>query len=90
MVQSLIPKTRFLGRAEGMYKFTDFTVILPFLIPNVGIFFLRMCPGRHFALRTLFLNILRTLATFDIHPPAGHALGVKFHKVIVRCVALPL
>ena len=26
----------------------------------------RMCPGRHFALRVLFLTVARTLAAFDI------------------------
>jgi hypothetical protein len=28
--------------------------------------FHRICPGRHFALRVLFLTVARTLATFDI------------------------
>ena len=33
--------------------------------------FYRICPGKHFALRALFLTIARTLATFDISKCVG-------------------
>ncbi|KAF9646067.1 cytochrome P450 [Thelephora ganbajun] len=44
----------------------------------------RICPGRWFALRTLFLNIACTLAIFDIEAPAGEKLEPKFHESHVR------
>ena len=31
----------------------------------------RICPGRHLALRMLYLAVARILATFDILPPVG-------------------
>ena len=44
----------------------------------------RICPGRWFALRTLFLNIACTLAVFDIEVPPGEKLEPKFHESHVR------
>jgi cytochrome P450 len=38
----------------------------------------RICPGRHFAVRTLFLDIARVLALFDIEAPVGEDLEAKF------------
>jgi len=46
----------------------------------------RICPGKWFALRTLFLNIACTLAVFDIEAPAGEKLEPKFHESPVRFV----
>jgi cytochrome P450 len=37
-----------------------------FLVLNTGGNFIRICPGRHFVLRVLWLTIARVLATFDI------------------------
>jgi len=44
----------------------------------------RVCPGRHFALRTLFLNISCTLATLDIEPLEGQTLEGRFHENAIR------
>ena len=44
----------------------------------------RGCPGRHFALRALFLNIACTLAVFDITEPVGEKLDGKYHEVFFR------
>lgn len=52
----------------------------------------RICPGRHFALRVLFLTIARTLATFDISmcldeggnpivPDGEYAFGTMIHPL---------
>ena len=46
----------------------------------------RICPGRWFALRVLFLNIACTLAVFDIEAPVGEKLEPKFHESHVRYV----
>jgi len=46
----------------------------------------RICPGRWFALRTVFLNIACTLAVFDIEAPAGEKLEPKFHESPIRFV----
>ena len=48
----------------------------------------RICPGRHFALRTLFLNIACTLAVFDISPPVDEKLEVKYFEGFVRWVVV--
>lgn len=40
----------------------------------------RICPGRYFAMRTLFLNIACILAFFDIEAPAGESLEANFHE----------
>ena len=45
-----------------------------------------ICPGRWFALRTLFLNIACTLAVFDIEAPAGEKLEPKFRDSLARYV----
>ena len=48
----------------------------------------RICPGRHFASRAVFLRVATTLATFDIEPgmdDKGEVESeVKFHEGIVR------
>ena len=44
----------------------------------------RICPGRYFALRSLFLNISRTLAVFDIEAPVGEKPVVKFYESHIR------
>ena len=49
----------------------------------------RSCPGRHFALRTLFLNIASTLAVFDISVPAGETLEAKYYEASIRYVLVP-
>ena len=49
----------------------------------------RTCPGRYFALRTLFLNIACTLAVFDISVPVGEKLEAKYHEGVVRYVLIP-
>ena len=46
----------------------------------------RACPGKHFALGTLFLNFACTLAVFDITPPVGEKLDGKYHEGTFRCV----
>ena len=50
----------------------------------------RICPGRHFASRTVFLRIVTVLATFDIEPGLNDKGGVeteiKFHEGVVRYV----
>ena len=46
----------------------------------------RICPGRWFAFRTLFLNIACTLAVFDIEAPADEKLEAKFREFAVRYV----
>jgi len=46
----------------------------------------RICPGKLFALRSLFLNITCTLAVFDIEAPAGEKLEPKFRESLVRYV----
>jgi len=40
----------------------------------------RICPGRHFAIRTIFLNIACILTLFDIEAPIGEKLEAKFNK----------
>jgi len=44
----------------------------------------RICPGRHFALRTLFLDIACTLSAFDILPPVDEKLEVKYSENLIR------
>ena len=39
----------------------------------------RICPGKYFALRTLFLNVACTLAVFNIEPPTGEKVEAKFY-----------
>ena len=46
----------------------------------------RICPGRWFALRVLFLNISCTLAAFDIEAPVGEKPEPKFHESLTRYV----
>jgi len=46
----------------------------------------RICPGKLFALRALFLTISCTLAVFDIEAPAGEKLEPKFHESLSRYV----
>ena len=48
----------------------------------------RVCPGRQFALRTLFLNIACTLAVFDISAPVGEKLEAKYKEGFVRWVVV--
>jgi len=48
----------------------------------------RVCPGKHFALRTLFLNIACTLAVFDIAAPADEKLEPKYHENFIRWVIM--
>ena len=48
--------------------------------------FPRICPGKDFALRTIFINIAFILAVFDIEAPAGQKIEPKFHVAAVRCV----
>ena len=50
-----------------------------------------MCPGRHFALRTLYLVIACVLSTFDIEPTLDddgnpHMPKAEFHSVVIRYV----
>jgi len=55
----------------------------------------RICPGRQFALQTLFLNIACTLAIFDILAPTGEKLegnyseGFVRHPPTFKCVIKP-
>ena len=48
----------------------------------------RICPGKHFADRAIFLRIVSILATFDIEPGANEKgeveSGIKFREEIVR------
>jgi len=44
----------------------------------------RICPGRHFAMRTLFLNIACILLLFDIKAPVDGTLEAEFHEMLVR------
>lgn len=48
----------------------------------------RICPGKHFANRALFLRVATVLAAFDIEPGVNEkgevASEVKFHEKIVR------
>jgi cytochrome P450 len=48
----------------------------------------RICPGRHFADRTLFLRIASVLATFNIEPGVNEKgeveSEIKFHEGILR------
>jgi len=44
----------------------------------------RICPGRYFALRSLFLNVSRTLSVFDIEAPVGEKPVPKFHESHIR------
>lgn len=48
----------------------------------------RICPGRHFGGRTVFLRIATTLATFNIEPGMNDRgeveSEIKFHEGIVR------
>ena len=48
----------------------------------------RICPGRHFASRTVFLRIATILATFDIEPGTNDKgeveSEIRFHEGIVR------
>ena len=46
----------------------------------------RTCPGNHFALRALFLNIACTLAVFDIAEPVDEKLDGKYHEGFFRYV----
>jgi cytochrome P450 len=47
----------------------------------------RICPGQHFAMRTLFLNIACTLTLFNIEAP-DEKLEAKFSEGVVRCVTI--
>ena len=47
------------------YFHSQRTLIFPFHFGD-DMYFSRICPGRHFALRVVFLTIARTLAVFDI------------------------
>ena len=38
----------------------------------------------------MFLNMSCTLAVFDIEPPAGQTIEVKYHEASVRCVMIPI
>lgn len=56
----------------------------------------RICPGRHFAMRTLFLNIACTLMLFDIDASADENLEAKFsgaslvrHPTPFKCTIRP-
>lgn len=40
----------------------------------------RICPGRFFAMRALFLNMACILALFDIEVPVGEKLKVRFNE----------
>jgi len=44
----------------------------------------KICPGRSFALQTLFLSIACTLAVLDIEAPAGEKLEPEFRGSAVR------
>ena len=57
----------------------DFLALL-----RLSLSFDRIYPGRHFAVRTLCLNIARILAVFDIEAPAGEKLEAKFDSNFVR------
>lgn len=56
------------------------TEILHFL------FFDRICPGRHLALRTLFFNIACILTLFNIEAPLDEKLEAEFTEESMRCV----
>ena len=63
------------------------------LLPGEGRFLrlhvrLQVCPGRHFALRTLFLNISYTLSVFDISAPTSEKLEAKFEESTIRYVLI--
>ena len=40
----------------------------------------RICPGRYFAIRMIFLNIACILTLFDIEAPIGEKLEAKFNE----------
>jgi hypothetical protein len=44
----------------------------------------RVCPGRHFATRTLFLNIACILTLLDIKALPGEKLEAKFDETFSR------
>ena len=78
-------------RIFGTGRRYDSTPFRPFPEPDThGLLFNlpleRICPGRWFALRTLFLNVARTLTIFDIEAPAGEKPEPKFHESHIRCV----
>ena len=50
----------------------------------------RICPGKQFALRTLFLHITCTLAVFDISAPLNEKLEAKYREGFVRCVVISI
>jgi len=90
--QSVILKAGFSGLEGGTHKSSDFCPNVHHLIPEIPFdsIFLRICPGKYFALRSLFLNISCTLAAFDIEPPAGQKIEVEFYEAAVRCVMVPV
>lgn len=88
----MILKAGFLGLGGGTHKFSDFCPNVHHLIPEIPFdsIFSRICPGKYFALRFLFLNISRTLAAFDIEPPAGQKIEAEFYEAAIRCVMVPV
>ena len=50
----------------------------------------RICPGKRFALRTLFLYITCTLTVFDISALVGEKLEVKYHEGFIRCAVISI
>ena len=94
--QLVIPKAGFSGLEGGTGKSSDFPShflsSVQRLMPenHFDSIFPRICPGKHFALRPPFLDILCTLTAFDIEPPAGQTIEVKYHEVAIRCVIIPI
>jgi hypothetical protein len=89
ILRSVIQKAGFSGLEGGTYIFlSHFLLNVQRLTPEIPFdsIFPRICPGKHFALRTLFLDISCTLAAFDIESPAGQPIKVEFHEAAIRCV----
>ena len=60
------------------------------ILRYLNLSFERICPGRFFALRTIFLNVACTLTLFDIGAPINEKLEANFtEELISRYVTIP-
>ena len=82
----MIPRRLYLGQGEGTLGFTP--LWRPPRSNAHTICIDRACPGKHFALRTVFLNIACTLAVFDIAEPVGEKLDGKYHEGFFSCATV--
>lgn len=68
------------GRRCGPVALAASLVSLRWTEPPTRLSFCRICPGRFFALRTIFLNIACILTLFDIEAPLDGVLEPKFSE----------